>query len=130
MSPDFVWLADRRTVGDAIADLRRTELPEESVTTVFTVDAEQRLSGVISVVALLKRDTGEPLSTAASQPPLVLETDDELSEIAPRMADYDLTIAPVVDERGTLVGIVSVDDLLEMMIPEDWRRRLNALSNE
>ena len=40
------------------------------------------------------------LADAASPPPLVLETDDELSEIAMRMADYDLTIAPVVDERG------------------------------
>ncbi len=60
----------------------------------------------------------------------MLETDDELSEIATRMADYDLTIAPVVDERGVLLGIVSVDDLLELMIPDDWRRRVNALSNE
>ena len=130
MSPDFVWLADARTVADALGELRRTELPEESITTVFTVDPEGRLGGVVSVVALIKHEPTTLLADAAAPPPLVLEADDELSEIAMRMADYDLTIAPVVDERGALLGIVSVDDLLEIMIPDDWRRRVNALSNE
>ena len=130
MSPDFVSLAETRTVTEALAELRRTELPEESITTVFTVDGEGRLSGVVSVVALLRRQPESLLADASSPPPLLFETDDELSEIAMRMADYDLTIAPVVDERGALLGIVSVDDLLEMMIPDDWRRRVNALASE
>jgi CBS domain-containing protein len=130
MSPDFVSLAEIRTVADALEELRRTDLPEESITTVFTVDHDGRLSGVISVVALLRRAPATLLAEAKSSPPLVFETDDELSEIATRMADYDLMIAPVLDERGALLGIVSVDDLLEMMIPDDWRRRLNAFANE
>ena len=130
MSPDFVWLAEIRTVADALEELRRTDLPEESITTVFTVDHDGRLSGVISVVSLLRRRPATLLAEAKSPPPLVFETDDELSEIATRMADYDLMIAPVVDERGALVGIVSVDDLLEMLIPDVWRRRLNAFANE
>jgi Mg/Co/Ni transporter MgtE len=46
------------------------------------------------------------------------------------MADYDLTLAPVVDDDGQLLGIVTVDDLLELMIPDDWRRRISALQNE
>lgn len=130
MSPDFVSLTETRTVTEALEELRRTELPEESITTVFTVDAEGRLCGVVSVVALLRRQPESLLAEASSPPPLLLGTDDELSEIAMRMADYDLTIAPVVDERGALLGIVSVDDLLEMMIPDDWRRRVNALASE
>ena len=46
------------------------------------------------------------------------------------MADYDLMIAPVVDQEGAVLGIVTVDDLLDLMIPDDWRRRVSALSNE
>jgi CBS domain-containing protein len=130
MSPDFVSLAETRTVADALEALRRTDLPEETVTTVFTVDGDGRLRGVVSVVALLKQQPHKLLADVASTPPLVLETDDELSEIAMRMADYDLTIAPVADEGGALLGIVSVDDLLEMLVPEDWRRRTNALTSE
>ena len=79
---------------------------------------------------LLKQPPTMLLADAKSPSPLTLEPDDELSEIALKMADYDLTIAPVVDQEGTILGIVTVDDLLEMMIPDDWRRRVSALSNE
>jgi CBS domain-containing protein len=130
MSPDFIALAETTTVAAALEELRRTELPEETVTTVLIVDPERHLSGVVSVVMLLKTLPSALLAETKSSPPLTLEPDDELSEIATRMADYDLTIAPVVDEDGAILGIVTVDDLLEMMIPDDWRRRMSALSTE
>jgi CBS domain-containing protein len=130
MSPDFVALFETETVAHALDRLRRSELPEETITTIFTLDSERHLRGVISVVMLLKQPPTMLLADATSEPPLTLEPDDELSEIALKMADYDLTIAPVVDAERTILGIVTVDDLLELMIPDDWRRRVNALSNE
>ena len=128
MSPDFVSLTGTATVGDALADLRRTELPEETVTTILILDAERQLSGVISVVALLKQNSSALLADVQSPPPLTFAPDDDLAEIALKMADYDLTVAPVLDQAGRPVGIVTVDDLLETMIPDDWRRRVSALS--
>jgi len=130
MSPDFVAVAETRTVADALDELRRTDLPEETVTTVLVVDAQRRLTGLVSVVMLLKQPPQTLLKDAQSPPPLVLRPADELAEIALRMADYDLTLAPVADENRAVLGIVTVDDLLEMMIPSDWRRRVEALSNE
>jgi CBS domain-containing protein len=131
MSPDFVAVAETRTVADALAELRRTQLPEETITTVIVVDAQGHLTGVVSVVALLKQQPQTLLADAQSPSQLILPPDEELSEIALRMADYDLTLAPVVGEDGTVLGIVTVDDLLEMMIPDDWRRRAaGARSNE
>jgi Mg/Co/Ni transporter MgtE len=130
MSPDFVALVETRTVAQALDKLRKTDLPEETVTTVLTVDAARHLSGVVSVVMLLKQPPTMLLGDAKSPPPLTLEPDDDLSEIAMKMADYDLTIAPVVDQDGAILGIVTVDDLLEMMIPDDWRRRVSALNSE
>lgn len=130
MSPDFVALPDSATVAQALDELRRTDLPEETVTTVFARDAAGRLSGVVSVVMLLKHDPSTPLSVVISQPPLTLSPEDDLSDIAIEMADYDLMLAPVVDADGMQLGIVSVDDLLEQMIPDDWRRRVSALQNE
>jgi CBS domain-containing protein/sporulation protein YlmC with PRC-barrel domain len=130
MSPDFVALAEDDTVGQAVEALRSTDLPEETITTVFTIGSGRQLTGVASVVTLLKQEAGETLSAVASPPPLLLAPDDELSEIAIRMADYDLTVAPVVNNEGAMLGVVTVDDLLEMMIPDDWRRRLSAISSE
>ena len=130
MSPDFIALPETTTVAQALDALRRTELPEETVTTLLVVDAEQHLSGVVSVLMLLKVEPAMLLADAKSSAPLAFETDDDLSEIATRMADYDLTIAPVLDEQRAILGIVTVDDLLEMMIPDDWRRRVSSLSSE
>lgn len=130
MSPDFLALADSATVAQALDELRRTELPEETVTTVFTHDGAGRLTGVVSVVFLLKQDPSRPLADVISPPPLTLSPEDDISDIAIEMADYDLMVAPVVDADGTLLGIVTVDDLLDEMIPDDWRRRVSALQNE
>jgi len=130
MSPDFVSVAETQAVEQALDELRRTTLPEETITTLFVLDGEQRLSGVVSAVTLLKHALSVTVGQVKSSPPLTLEPDDELAEVAMKMADYDLTVAPVIDDDGKLLGIVSVDDLLEMMIPEDWRRRASALSNE
>ena len=65
-----------------------------------------------------------------SPPPLTLAPDDDLTEIAIHMADYDLAVAPVIGADGEVLGIVTVDDLLELMIPDDWRRRVSALATE
>jgi CBS domain-containing protein len=130
MSPDFVALPGTRTVADALEELRRTALPEETVTTVLVVDGERHLSGVVSVVHLLKQVPQMLLDDAKSEAPLVFLPDDELAEVALRMADYDLTLAPVVATDGALLGIVTVDDLLEMLIPDEWRRRLEAIESD
>ena len=130
MNPDFVALVETKTVPEALEKLRRTTLPEETITTVFALDSAGHLSGVVSVVMLLKQPASALLADAKSPSPLTLDPDDELSEIAMKMADYDLTIAPVVNQEGKILGIVTVDDLLELMIPDDWRRRVSALSNE
>ncbi len=130
MSPDFVSVADTQTVEQALDELRRTELPEETITTLFVLDGERRLAGVVSAVTLLKHDPSSTVAEVKSPPPLTLDPDDELAEVAMKMADYDLTVAPVVDADTRLLGIVTVDDLLELMIPEEWRRRANALAND
>jgi CBS domain-containing protein len=130
MNPDFIALPESSTVAQALDELRRTELPEETVTTLLVVDADRRLSGVVSVVLLLRLEPAMLLADAQSPPPLTFETDDDLSEIATRMADYDLTVAPVIDEEHAILGIVTIDDLLKMMIPDDWRRRVSTLSDE
>jgi Mg/Co/Ni transporter MgtE len=130
MSPDFIALPEAATVSQALDELRRTELPEETVTTILVTGEGHRLTGLISVVMLLKQQPSAPLAAVKSETPLTLAPDDDLTEIAMRMADYDLTVAPVVDGEGRVLGIVTVDDLLELMIPDDWRRRVSALANE
>jgi magnesium transporter len=52
-----------------------------------------------------------------------VRTDTDQEEVARLMADYDFTVLPVVDEEGRLVGIVTVDDVLDRTLPAGWRQR-------
>ena len=59
--------------------------------------------------------------------PQLVQVDAELEEVARLMADYDLTIAPVVDSEQRMVGVVTVDDVLELLLPQGWRRHYGIL---
>ena len=59
-----------------------------------------------------------------------LRPDASFEEVARLMADYNLTSAPVVDERGQMIGVVTVDDVLEAMLPKGWRRRFGLLGED
>jgi Mg/Co/Ni transporter MgtE len=55
--------------------------------------------------------------------PQRVRTDAELEEVARLMTDFDLTVVPVVDAEERLVGVVTVDDVLELVLPRGWRRQ-------
>ena len=59
-----------------------------------------------------------------------LRTDASFEEVARVMADYNLTCVPVVDERKQMLGVVTVDDVLEAMLPRGWRRRFGLLGED
>ena len=74
MNPDFVALVETKTVAEALEKLRRTELPEETITTVFALDSAGHLSGVVSVVMLLKQPATALLADAKSPTPADLRS--------------------------------------------------------
>jgi Mg/Co/Ni transporter MgtE len=59
-----------------------------------------------------------------------LSPDASFEEVARLMADYNLTAIPVVDEHQRMVGVVTVDDVLEAMLPRGWRRRFGLLGED
>jgi Mg/Co/Ni transporter MgtE len=130
MSPDFVRLAGKRTVADALEAVRRSHTPAELVTTVFVDDEEGALEGGVAVAALLRSNPGQRLSTLVKHDLPTLRTDAPFEEVARLMADYNLTCAPVVDERERMVGVVTVDDVLGAMLPRSWRRRFGLLGED
>ena len=52
------------------------------------------------------------------------DVDDPASEVAQKIAEYNLLALPVVDEQGDILGIITVDDAMELLLPKDWRQRL------
>ncbi|HTQ69157.1 MAG TPA: CBS domain-containing protein [Solirubrobacteraceae bacterium] len=123
MNPDFVSVRERSTVEQALEQVRRSDTPPERTQHVVVVDENGRLVGPVSVGALVKASAHEPVGRLGdpNSPSVAPETD--VPEVARLMTDYNLTALPVVDGDGRPIGVLTVDDVLELMLPEDWRRR-------
>lgn len=87
------------------------------------------LGGAVRLRDLLRADPQLPLSELADEDPPRVTTSADLPEIALTMADYNLASLAVVDRAGRLSGVVTVDDLLDHLIPQAWRRRAEALGD-
>jgi CBS domain-containing protein len=123
MSPDFVAVAASGTAADATAAARKLDLPPEALHTILLTDKDGTLCGLISAGVLLAADPQTPLLELGVTSPPSVGAEADVPEIARMMTDYNLVSLPVVDGDDRPIGIVSVDDILELMLPEDWRRR-------
>jgi CBS domain-containing protein len=129
MSPDFISLAPEDSVERAIENVRSSDLAPGTLTPVYLVDADARLSGSVLVVTLLRADPHAVLEELAEHEPVSVGTGADLPEVARAMTDYNLVMLPVLDEDERMVGVITVDDVLELMLPAGWRRRFGVASD-
>jgi len=130
MNPDFLCFSERVSVKRALDEIKKSTLEPEQLTVVFTSDSKKRLSGAFAVAALVRADPETRLTDIAQRRPVSLHPDADLPEVARELTDFNLTALPVVDEDEHVIGVIAVDDVLELIFPEDWRRRFSAFSNE
>lgn len=128
MNPDFVAVPASRTVGEALGAVRSSSAPPEAATVVLVTDDAGQLTGVVPVVELLRAEPAATLGAVAHTDPVALAPDADVHEVLRTMSDYNLAIAPVVDPDGRVLGQISVDDVLELLLPEGWRRQYGMTS--
>ncbi|HAM03700.1 MAG TPA: magnesium transporter MgtE [Acidimicrobiaceae bacterium] len=123
MSPDFLSLSETVSVADALAAIHASKAPPEALAVVFATNAEGRLSGSASAVALLQAQPEQALSDVIRTDLAHVHPDWDLNGVLRKMSDFNLTVAPVLDEgHRQQLGVVTVDDLLELLLPQGWRR--------
>jgi Mg/Co/Ni transporter MgtE len=93
---------------------------------ILLTDKDGALSALISAGALIKAEPKALLAELAIANPPSVSAEADIPEVARLMTDYNLVSLPVLDADGRPIGIVSVDDILELMLPEDWRRRFGV----
>jgi CBS domain-containing protein len=123
MSPDFVAVPRDATVASAIAAARSHDVAADSVLVILLTDSSGQLSGVVTAGQLLRASPEETLDSLAEGSEPSVGAESEIPEVARLMTDYNLIALPVVDGDGRPIGVVSVDDILELTLPEQWRRR-------
>lgn len=122
MSPDFLLLPETALVAEALDAVRSSEAPPEALSTIYASDVEGRLVGTASVVQLVKADPDAPLGLVAERDPVTVRADADLHAIVRKMSDFNLSATAVLDNEHRMLGVVTVDDVLELLMPTGWRR--------
>jgi Mg/Co/Ni transporter MgtE len=126
MTPEPVILGPDATIADALAQIRNEELPVSLAAMVYVCrqpleTPTGRLLGVAHFQRLLREPPSTLVAAALDQSMDPLHPEATIDEVAAHLATYNLVAAPVVDDAGHLLGAVTVDDLLDHMLPENWR---------
>ena len=130
MTTEFVALPQTTTVGDALAELRGAALHKESVYSVYATDGEQRLTGVASLSDLLSAPAEGEVSSVMNRSVVAVPADTDQEEVARVISKYDLLALPVVDAERRLLGVVTVDDVVDVLVEESTEdvQKMGAVS--
>src|SRR5437870_5749447 len=129
MTTEFVTLPRDLTVGEALARLRELAETPNMIYYLYVVASENSwmLEGVIALRNLIVADPSAPLERVMRTEIQVAHVNDDATEVAHKISEYNLLALPVVDEASEILGIVTVDDAIEILLPKDWRQRLPRL---
>jgi CBS domain-containing protein len=125
MSPDFVSVAPDATVTEALAAVRAADVLPQVAADVLLLD-DGHLAGSVPLIELLRADGTMRISELVEHSNASVRVDDDFPEVARRMADFNLTVVAVLDDDDRVIGVITVDDVLEAMLPDAWRRRAEA----
>jgi len=117
MTTDYVAVGDTMTVGQATEAIRAGSLPEQ-LNHVPVVDAQGRLTGVVGLRNLLLSPAGERVEDLMDRAPRAIRTDLDQERVAREFDRYDYFMLPVVDDANRVLGIVTVDDVIDIIREE------------
>lgn len=118
MTSEFAALPEDKTAADAVELLRGLDEDFESVRYVYLSDEDNKLSGVVTLNALIVAEPETPLADICTREVITASPEDDQEDVAEDIAKYNLLAMPVVADDGHLLGIVTVDDALDVLEEE------------
>ncbi|MGW8113704.1 magnesium transporter [Caproicibacterium sp. NSD3] len=118
MTAEFMDLQRNMTVKDSIRKIRRTGEDSETIYTCYVIDDQRILQGIVTVKDLLLSNDDCPIEELMDKDIIKATTTDDRENIANNFSKYDLLSMPVVDKENRLVGIITVDDAMDVMEQE------------
>ena len=124
MTTEYIAMPEHLTAGEAIDHLRELEPDAETIYYVYVTTDDGKLAGVLSLRDLIVAQPTTPIRDVMIREPVAVGINADEDEVAEVVAHYSLLAVPVVDEHNVLMGIVTVDDALDTVIPNAWKKRL------
>ena len=118
MTTEYVRFTGDMTVADALLHIRRVAIDKETIYTCYITGKDKRLQGIVTAKDLLISDPDVLLTDIMDENVIAVHTHDDKEEVAMKLDKYGFLAIPVVDSESRLVGIITVDDALEVIIEE------------
>ncbi len=118
MTVEYVSLKENLTVNQAIEHIRKVGLDSETINICYVLDAQRRLVGTVALRYLLLSDGDEIIGDLMHENVISINTLMDQEQVAAQFKKYDFTAMPVVDNENRLVGIITVDDIVDIMEEE------------
>lgn len=119
MTTEFIMVGDSATVEGAVAALKHFEGDLESVHLIYLVDGAGVLTGAVPLARILLAEASSPLKELSTDPVISTESHVDERSVVDRFHKYNLVELPVVDGNGHLLGVVTADDVLELVVKRD-----------
>ncbi len=126
MTTEYIALPETMTVEQVLARLRETQPDEETIYYLYVVDEAGRLVGVLSIRRLIVAQPGTPVAALMRRDVLTVPLDTSADDVAAALVKYDLLAVPVVDDDGRLAGIVTVDQVIDILVEHYGPRKLGG----
>jgi magnesium transporter len=119
MTTEFVRLDPNMTVGDALKHIRSVAREKESIYACYVLEPNtDHLLGALSLRDLVMAELDTPVTTVMRRRPITVNALDDQEEVAKKIGKYNLLAVPVIEEDGSVVGFVTVDDVIDVLIEE------------
>lgn len=118
MTIEYVNLKENMTVADAFQTIRRTGIDKETIYSCYVTDQNRYLKGIVSAKGLLLSENDALISDIMNEDVISVLTTDDREEAAQKLQMYDLLAMPVVDHENRLVGIITIDDAIDVIEQE------------
>jgi len=119
MTIEFIDLKKEMTVEDALAKIRRIGMDKETIYTCYAIDPERKLEGIVSLKDLVLAPADKKVKDIMKTDIIYVDTYDDQEEVADIFKKYDLLSVPVVDQEKRLVGIITIDDIVDVIEQEN-----------
>ncbi len=118
MTTEYISVSETLTIAEAIRELRRRAKEAESVDALFVTASDGRLSGVLSLRRMLLAEAGDSLSSVMNRHVISVPPTLDQEAVAHKLAKYDLGVLPVVADDGRLLGVITADDVFDVLTEE------------
>ncbi|MDR3072734.1 MAG: magnesium transporter [Clostridiales Family XIII bacterium] len=133
MTPDYIELRKEWTAGEALAHIKEAGIDSETVYTCYVKDPGRRLLGIVSLRSLVVSDSDTPVAEIMVEDSVYVNVSDDQEKVSAAFTKYGFLAIPVVDHEQRLVGIITIDDILQVVeeeFTEDFERMGGVLGSD